>query len=118
MIVAPLTKTLERQKVLDFSKNIISTGLNILMKKPKSEMETVTFAPFTFLSVWSAETWITIIIAVAIFSAGSYAISRFIGSPDRVRALESKGTDNLSPCGSVWFTVGSLFCRDTGIYPR
>ena len=104
--------------MIDFSKNIMSTGLNILMKKTQSEMESATFGPFTFLSVWSAETWIIIIVAIALYSAGSYAISLFIGSPDRVRALESKATDSLSPCGSIWFTIGSLFCRDTGIYPR
>lgn len=116
--MAPLTKNLQRAEVIHFTKNFMTTGLNILMKKPESEKGSLSFSPFTFLTIWSVETWIVIVVVLIIYSAGGYGISRFIGVPDRVRALETKGTDNLSPCGSVWFAVGSLFCRDTGIYPR
>lgn len=118
IVVAPLTKTQAREKVIDFSKSIMTVGLNILVKKQQSDMDSGTFTPFSFITIWSVETWLVILVAVVIYSSAGYGISRFIGAPDRVRALETKGTDNLSPCGSLWFTIGSLFCRDTGIYPR
>ncbi|XP_035219402.1 glutamate receptor 4-like [Stegodyphus dumicola] len=117
LAVAPLTKTKERETAIDFSKSFMLLGLNILLKKPQEE-EAVAFRPFSFLTIWPVELWMIILLGVAVFAGTGYGISRFIGAPDRVRALESKGTDNLSPCGSVWFTCGSLLFRDTGIYPR
>ncbi|XP_054710911.1 glutamate receptor 3-like [Uloborus diversus] len=116
--IADLTKTLVREEVIDFSENFMTAGLNILLKKPAGPAEFTHFGPFSFLSVWSEGVWLMILLATGVFSALCFAMSRFTGAPDRVRALETKGTDNLSPCGSAWFTVGSLLFRGTGIYPR
>ncbi|XP_015916344.1 glutamate receptor 3 [Parasteatoda tepidariorum] len=119
MIVSDLTKTKFREAVVDYSKPFMTFGLNILMKKPDNiQHERSSFSPFSFLKVWSAETWTVVILSLLVLSGTCYLISRYVAPPDRVRALESKGTDNLSPCGSLWFTCSSLLLRDTGIYPR
>ncbi|KAF8788245.1 Glutamate receptor 1 like protein [Argiope bruennichi] len=119
MVVADLTKTPERGQVVYFSKTFMTFGLNLLVHKPQDMLqEPSTFGPFSFLTVWPAELWLVVVLAVLVFAAACYGASRWVGTPDRVRALESKGTDSLSPCGSLWFTVGALLQRDTGIYPR
>ncbi|CAL1278360.1 unnamed protein product [Larinioides sclopetarius] len=119
LVIADLTKTVERGQAIYFSKSFMTLGLNLVVYKPKDLLqESTTFGPFSFLTVWPAELWLMITFAVALFAAACYGVSRWIGAPDRVRALESKGTDSLSPCGSLWFTMGAILQRDTGIYPR
>ncbi|GFY58181.1 glutamate receptor [Trichonephila inaurata madagascariensis] len=119
LVLADLTKTPERAEVIQFCKSIMTVGLNVLLHKSQGERHmTSTFGPFSFLTVWPAELWLMVTCAVVLFAAACYAAARWVGAPDRVRALESKGTDSLSPCGSLWFTVGALLQRDTGIYPR
>ncbi|GIY95542.1 glutamate receptor 2 [Caerostris extrusa] len=118
MVLADLTKTPERAEVISFSTPFMTLGLNLLVSKPQDQPEEVSFGPFAFLTVWSLELWLAVALAVVVFGAACYGASRWTGAPDRVRALESKGTDSLSPCGSLWFTVGALLQRDTGIYPR
>ncbi|PRD28318.1 UNVERIFIED_CONTAM: Glutamate receptor 2 [Trichonephila clavipes] len=119
LVLADLTKTPERAEVIQFCKSIMTVGLNVLLHKSQGEQHiTSTFGPFSFLTVWRADLWLMVTCAVVLFAAACYAAARWAGAPDRVRALESKGTDSLSPCGSLWFTGGALLQRDTGIYPR
>ncbi|GIY25019.1 glutamate receptor 4, partial [Caerostris darwini] len=119
MVLADLTKTSERAEVISFSTPFMTLGLNLLVSRPQDQPEgPVSFRPFAFLTVWPLELWMMVALAVVVFGVACYGASRWTGAPDRVRALESKGTDSLSPCGSLWFTVGALLQRDTGIYPR
>ncbi|GFT84193.1 glutamate receptor 4 [Nephila pilipes] len=119
LVVADLTKTPEREKVIQYCKSLMTVGLNILLHKPQDVHQVPSsFGPFSFLTVWPVELWLMVTCATILFGAACYAAARWVGAPDRVRALESKGTDSLSPCGSLWFTVGALLQRDTGIYPR
>ena len=63
--IAPLTISRARERVVDFSKPFMTTGITIMIKKPDKQE----FSVFAFMQPLHAEVWINIILAYVGVSA-------------------------------------------------
>ncbi|XP_030636891.1 glutamate receptor 1b [Chanos chanos] len=71
--VAPLTITLVREQVIDFSKPFMSLGISIMIKKPTKSKPGV----FSFLDPLAYEIWMCIVFAYIGVSVVLFLVSRF-----------------------------------------
>ncbi|RXM34087.1 Glutamate receptor 3 [Acipenser ruthenus] len=71
--VAPLTITLVREEVIDFSKPFMSLGISIMIKKPQKSKPGV----FSFLDPLAYEIWMCIVFAYIGVSVVLFLVSRF-----------------------------------------
>uniref|UniRef100_A0A8C2G1K7 Glutamate receptor n=1 Tax=Cyprinus carpio TaxID=7962 RepID=A0A8C2G1K7_CYPCA len=120
--VAPLTITLVREEVIDFSKPFMSLGISIMIKKPQKSKPGV----FSFLDPLAYEIWMCIVFAYIGVSVVLFLVSRF--SPYEWHTEEpEEGTDGL-PCdqppnefgifNSLWFSLGAFMQQGCDISPR
>ncbi|XP_024921534.1 glutamate receptor 1-like [Cynoglossus semilaevis] len=93
MAVAPLTITLVREKVIDFTKPFMSLGISIMIKKPTKSKPGV----FSFLDPLAYEIWMCIVFAYIGVSVVLFQVSRF--SPYEYEGEESDDEDE-SPSSS------------------
>ena len=93
--------TSDREKVIDFSLGVMSTGVNMLISKPK-EKSTI----FQFMSPFSLHLWMAIV-------GASFAVSilYFILDYSSVERL-------FTAKETLWFSVGTLLMRGTDFSPR
>lgn len=70
--VAPLTITLVREEVIDFSKPFMSLGISIMIKKPQKSKPGV----FSFLDPLAYEIWMCIVFAYIGVSVVLFLVSR------------------------------------------
>ncbi|XP_060746945.1 glutamate receptor 1b isoform X2 [Tachysurus vachellii] len=82
--VAPLTITLVREEVIDFSKPFMSLGISIMIKKPTKSKPGV----FSFLDPLAYEIWMCIVFAYIGVSVVLFLVSRF--SPYEYHGDESE----------------------------
>ncbi|XP_017275207.1 glutamate receptor 1a isoform X3 [Kryptolebias marmoratus] len=73
LAVAPLTITLVREEVIDFSKPFMSLGISIMIKKPTKSKPGV----FSFLDPLAYEIWMCIVFAYIGVSVVLFLVSRF-----------------------------------------
>ena len=71
--VAPLTITLVREEVIDFSKPFMRLGISIMIKKPQKSKPGV----FSFLDPLAYEIWMCIVFAYIGVSVVLFLVSRF-----------------------------------------
>ncbi|XP_032811033.1 glutamate receptor 2-like isoform X1 [Petromyzon marinus] len=71
--IAPLTISLVREEVIDFSKPFMSLGISIMIKKPQKSKPGV----FSFLDPLAYEIWMCIIFAYIGVSVVLFLVSRF-----------------------------------------
>uniref|UniRef100_H3CQE7 Glutamate receptor, ionotropic, AMPA 1b n=1 Tax=Tetraodon nigroviridis TaxID=99883 RepID=H3CQE7_TETNG len=81
--VAPLTITLVREQVIDFTKPFMSLGISIMIKKPTKSKPGV----FSFLDPLAYEIWMCIVFAYIGVSVVLFLVSRF--SPYEWKAEDS-----------------------------
>ncbi|KAL5007885.1 hypothetical protein ScPMuIL_016691 [Solemya velum] len=93
--------TSEREKVIDFSLGVMSTGVNLLISKPE-EM----FSIFQFMQPFSLELWFSIVGAAIIVSGAYYILDYF----NNERQFTVRST--------LWFSVGTIFVRGTDFSPK
>ncbi|XP_032829415.1 glutamate receptor 4-like isoform X2 [Petromyzon marinus] len=86
LAVAPLTITLVREEVIDFSKPFMSLGISIMIKKPQKSKPGV----FSFLDPLAYEIWMCIVFAYIGVSVVLFLVSRF--SPYEWRPDDSAAT--------------------------
>ncbi|XP_023677090.1 glutamate receptor 1a isoform X2 [Paramormyrops kingsleyae] len=143
--VAPLTITLVREEVIDFSKPFMSLGISIMIKKPTKSKPGV----FSFLDPLAYEIWMCIVFAYIGVSVVLFLVSRF--SPYEWHAEDfEEGQDqqqnqqnqasssgqqgqNQSPqnqqqqqeqtnefgiFNSLWFSLGAFMQQGCDISPR
>lgn len=72
--VAPLTITLVREEVIDFSKPFMSLGISIMIKKPQKSKPGV----FSFLDPLAYEIWMCIVFAYIGVSVVLFLVSELI----------------------------------------
>ncbi|CAG5120361.1 unnamed protein product, partial [Candidula unifasciata] len=101
--------TSSREAVIDFSLGVISTGINILVKKPEES-----FTIFQFMMPFSLELWMAIVGATATVSLVFFAMD--YGSEDRrftvrvMGTLLKRGSDFAPvPVSQRILTAGFLF---------
>ncbi|KAL6098279.1 gria1 [Pungitius sinensis] len=85
--VAPLTITLVREQVIDFTKPFMSLGISIMIKKPTKSKPGV----FSFLDPLAYEIWMCIVFAYIGVSVVLFLVSRF--SPYEWKADDSDDED-------------------------
>uniref|UniRef100_A0A8C5WCJ2 Glutamate receptor n=1 Tax=Leptobrachium leishanense TaxID=445787 RepID=A0A8C5WCJ2_9ANUR len=112
LAVAPLTITSGREKVISFTKPFFQTGISILMKKDASS-ETSTFCGF--LSPFSKETWIGIIVAYLITSICLFLVGRL--SPCEWTDVSSE-QNHFTFLNSLWFGVGAITLQGAQPHPK
>ncbi|XP_061638108.1 glutamate receptor 4a isoform X1 [Phyllopteryx taeniolatus] len=121
--VAPLTITLVREEVIDFSKPFMSLGISIMIKKPQKSKPGV----FSFLDPLAYEIWMCIVFAYIGVSVVLFLVSRF--SPYEWHAEEpEEGTTEQGPndqppnefgiFNSLWFSLGAFMQQGCDISPR
>ncbi|XP_066515692.1 glutamate receptor 3a isoform X4 [Hoplias malabaricus] len=119
--VAPLTITLVREEVIDFSKPFMSLGISIMIKKPQKSKPGV----FSFLDPLAYEIWMCIVFAYIGVSVVLFLVSRF--SPYEWHLEEDEAKDPQSPpdppndfgiFNSLWFSLGAFMQQGCDISPR
>ncbi|KAK2849397.1 hypothetical protein Q5P01_009231 [Channa striata] len=144
--VAPLTITLVREEVIDFSKPFMSLGISIMIKKPTKSKPGV----FSFLDPLAYEIWMCIVFAYIGVSVVLFLVSRFSpyewhaenyeegGEPQTpTQAAASNGvqqgqtstqqnanqpspeqTNEFGIFNSLWFSLGAFMQQGCDISPR
>ncbi|XP_029924665.1 glutamate receptor 1-like isoform X1 [Myripristis murdjan] len=92
--VAPLTITLVREEVIDFTKPFMSLGISIMIKKPTKSKPGV----FSFLDPLAYEIWMCIVFAYIGVSVVLFLVSRF--SPYEWQGDDSDDEDEQAPPSS------------------
>ena len=120
--VAPLTITLVREEMIDFSKPFMSLGISIMIKKPQKSKPGV----FSFLDPLAYEIWMCIVFAYIGVSVVLFLVSRF--SPYEWNLEEQDETkDPQTPpdppndfgiFNSLWFSLGAFMQQGCDISPR
>ncbi|XP_030021689.2 glutamate receptor 1 [Manduca sexta] len=126
VVIAPLTVTLERETVVDFSKPFLSFDV----KHSKSIFKDAATI-FSFLHPLSKEIWLCIIFSILAVTVVLFLVSKF--SPYEWRAVSfsdsqsehSEGTttkttvvNEFSFWNSMWFSLGSFMQQGSEITPR
>uniref|UniRef100_A0A8C6M8B4 Glutamate receptor n=1 Tax=Nothobranchius furzeri TaxID=105023 RepID=A0A8C6M8B4_NOTFU len=120
--VAPLTITLVREEVIDFSKPFMSLGISIMIKKPQKSKPGV----FSFLDPLAYEIWMCIVFAYIGVSVVLFLVSRF--SPyewhldENDEAKDPQGPpdppNDFGIFNSLWFSLGAFMQQGCDISPR
>ncbi|KAM9729881.1 glutamate receptor 1 isoform 1-T1 [Dama dama] len=119
--VAPLTITLVREEVIDFSKPFMSLGISIMIKKPQKSKPGV----FSFLDPLAYEIWMCIVFAYIGVSVVLFLVSRF--SPYEWHSEEFEEGRDQTPSdqsnefgifNSLWFSLGAFMQQGCDISPR
>uniref|UniRef100_G1S3G9 Glutamate receptor n=1 Tax=Nomascus leucogenys TaxID=61853 RepID=G1S3G9_NOMLE len=119
--VAPLTITLVREEVIDFSKPFMSLGISIMIKKPQKSKPGV----FSFLDPLAYEIWMCIVFAYIGVSVVLFLVSRFSPyewhSEEFEEGREQTTSDQSNEFGifnSLWFSLGAFMQQGCDISPR
>uniref|UniRef100_A0A3B5AY34 Glutamate receptor n=1 Tax=Stegastes partitus TaxID=144197 RepID=A0A3B5AY34_9TELE len=122
--VAPLTITLVREQVIDFTKPFMSLGISIMIKKPTKSKPGV----FSFLDPLAYEIWMCIVFAYIGVSVVLFLVSRFSPyewqgdeSDDEDETLPSSAPEHTNDFGifnSLWFSLGAFMQQGCDISPR
>ncbi|TRY88806.1 hypothetical protein DNTS_015020, partial [Danionella cerebrum] len=138
--VAPLTITLVREEVIDFSKPFMSLGISIMIKKPTKSKPGV----FSFLDPLAYEIWMCIVFAYIGVSVVLFLVSRFSpyewhaddceeeqdpnqpssssGQPGQSQQNQNQQsqeqTNEFGIFNSLWFSLGAFMQQGCDISPR
>lgn len=94
LAIAPLTLTAAREKAVGMTKPFMQTGISILLRKDVSEESGL----FDFMTPFTAETWIGILIAYLGTAASIFIVARLVIHVDELMAYASMFTDVIM-CG-------------------
>ncbi|CAJ0941733.1 unnamed protein product, partial [Mesorhabditis belari] len=114
--VAPLTINQERERVVDFSKPFMTTGISIMINKPeKQEYNILSFMQPLGTTIWILTACSYIGVSLTIFVVSSF-------SPYEQRIQFNRGefsvTNEFSIYNSLWFTLAAFMQQGTDILPR
>uniref|UniRef100_A0A8C1IZH9 Glutamate receptor n=1 Tax=Cyprinus carpio TaxID=7962 RepID=A0A8C1IZH9_CYPCA len=115
--VAPLTITLVREEVIDFSKPFMSLGISIMIKKPTKSKPGV----FSFLDPLAYEIWMCIVFAYIGVSVVLFLVSRFSPYEWHREEKQEKQPEHNNEFGifnSLWFSLGAFMQQGCDISPR
>ncbi|XP_034088918.1 glutamate receptor ionotropic, kainate 3 [Gymnodraco acuticeps] len=118
LAVAPFTITYMREKVIDFTKPFMNTGISILYRKPNATNNGF----FSFLNPMTPDIWVYILLAYLGVSCVLFVIARF--SPYEWYDAHpcNPGSDvvenNFTLFNSFWFGVGSLMQQGSELMPK
>ncbi|XP_063632819.1 glutamate receptor 1-like [Cydia splendana] len=128
MAIAPLTVTVERETVVDFSKPFLSFDIKPSLKNIADEPGAI----FSFLDPLSTEVWLCLMFSVLAVTVVLFIVSRFspyewrvvsytdTQSSEHTEVATTKTTvvNEFSFWNSMWFSVGSFMQQGSDITPR
>ncbi|XP_052795047.1 glutamate receptor 2-like isoform X2 [Mya arenaria] len=115
MAIAPLTINEERQRVVDFTKPFMKTGISIMIKKPDKEKPGI----FSFMYPLSNLVWACVMLAFVGVSLVLFFVGRW--SPLEWAEQDPKGgtpINNFNLLNTLWFTLGALMQQGSDTFPR
>ncbi|VDN92969.1 unnamed protein product [Brugia pahangi] len=116
--VASLTINQDRERVVDFSKPFMTTGISIMIKKPDKQE----FSVFSFMQPLSTEIWMYIIFAYVGVSVVIFLVSRFSPYEWRIEEMSGGGgftiSNDFSVYNCLWYTLAAFMQQGTDIVPR
>uniref|UniRef100_A0A3Q3WJ73 Glutamate receptor n=1 Tax=Mola mola TaxID=94237 RepID=A0A3Q3WJ73_MOLML len=105
--VAPLTITLVREQVIDFTKPFMSLGISIMIKKPTKSKPGV----FSFLDPLAYEIWMCI--------AFAYIGVSVVQNQNQKKEKETpEQVNDFGIFNSLWFSLGAFMQQGCDISPR
>jgi hypothetical protein len=113
MAIAPLTITLSRLRVVDFTQPFLTSGISIMMKKPT----VVTPDIFAFIKPLTKEVWASLIIALFAVTLIFYLVSKLSIERD-ISENANQSNDRISLCASLCYSFGVLVYQVSGVYPH
>ncbi|XP_075893134.1 glutamate receptor U1 [Nelusetta ayraudi] len=111
LAIAPLTLTAAREKAVAMTKPFMQTGISILLRKDISEEAGL----FDFLTPFSPETWVGILVAYIATAACIFLVTRLSPCEWSQPLSERNGFSFLH---SLWYTAGALTLQGPGPHPR
>ncbi|XP_060066778.1 glutamate receptor 4-like [Ylistrum balloti] len=93
--------TSSREKVIDFSLGVISTGVNMLIKKPKEAKNIFQFMEPFSLNLWLATVGASFVVSVILYILDYTSVER-----------------QFTVKETLWFSIGTLLMRGTDFSPR
>uniref|UniRef100_A0A671TP54 Glutamate receptor n=1 Tax=Sparus aurata TaxID=8175 RepID=A0A671TP54_SPAAU len=122
--VAPLTITLVREQVIDFTKPFMSLGISIMIKKPTKSKPGV----FSFLDPLAYEIWMCIVFAYIGVSVVLFLVSLSMDAwySQNQNQNQNQQKDKETPeytndfgiFNSLWFSLGAFMQQGCDISPR
>lgn len=79
MAIAPLTITADRERVVDFSKPFMTTGISIMIKRPEKQKPGV----FAFMEPFSVPLWSSIVAAYITVSVTIFVVCKLVFNVSR-----------------------------------
>ncbi|CDW56090.1 glutamate receptor 1 [Trichuris trichiura] len=117
MTVASLVINRARERVVDFSKPYMTTGISIMIKKPDSQQQS---SMFSFMQPLSTEVWMYILFAYIGISVVLFMVSRFSASEWKIEKTEKAGyvvSNDFSVSNCLWFTLASFMQQGIDVLP-
>ncbi|KAL4646081.1 glutamate receptor U1-like [Arapaima gigas] len=112
LAVAPLTLTAIREKVVEFSKPFMQTGISFILRKDLAAEESELFC---FLSPFSTETWVGILVAYLVTAVCICIVARL--SPCEWSEPDTED-NSFTLLHSLWYTAGALALQGAGPHPK
>ena len=113
LAIAPITITKERQKVVDFTKPFMRTGLSLMIYKPEKRKPGM----FSFKEPLHKNVWLCIAVGFLTTSVILFFIGRF--SPfEWTQNSEEGPSSEFSMSNSLWSSLGALMQQGSDISPR
>ncbi|KPP59304.1 putative glutamate receptor, partial [Scleropages formosus] len=112
LAVAPLTLTAAREKVVELSKPFMSTGISFIIRKEAAAEQPELFG---FLSPFSTETWVGILVAYLVTAVCICIVARL--SPCEWSEPDTED-NSFTLLHSLWYTAGALALQGAGPHPK
>ena len=116
-MVAPLTITSNRERVVDFTKPFMNLGISIMIKKPMKEKPGV----FSFMDPFHPRVWMSISGACVVVSLVLFIVSRVSPSEwivERDIVFGTCITNEYNFWNSLWFALGAFMQQGGDTSPR
>nr|XP_006822967.1 PREDICTED: glutamate receptor ionotropic, kainate 2 [Saccoglossus kowalevskii] len=118
LAVAPLTISYIREKVIDFAKPYMNTGISILYRVPESKNPGV----FSFLSPLDFDIWLYMLLAYLGVSVSLFILARFSPyewyNPHPCNPEYDMVENQFNLMNSLWYSFGGLMQQGSEVAPR
>ncbi|KAK0060626.1 glutamate receptor subunit protein GluR5 precursor [Biomphalaria pfeifferi] len=111
MAIGPLSITLEREKVVDFSMSFMKSGISALLQQPAKVRPNM----FSFMEPFSLALWLSILLVSIVVSLTLLVVCCLVANPNE---SSSNINPRLTLTDSFWFVVSSILSQGSDIVLR
>ena len=112
--IAPLSIIQMRERVVDFSKPFMESGISIMIRKPEKLKPGV----FSFMAPFSDTVWVCITVGFLAVSTTLFLVGRFSPFEWNVQETGAEAQNSFNMRNTLWFTLGALMQQGSDISPR